>query len=102
MNLQRPGWAFLSVASAWCAPDRWGEVHTKRGAQGQAKALKSPLALKQAQESALMQVAEADTMVDLMLQRGQPELMCLLPPGAACFADVGLDAGRPIETCGMG
>lgn len=73
--------AFLSAGTRWALPGRSGELCLlEHGSDSQAPAFTAPLEFDTAQEAALIDAAEADAMVDLLLSQSSAGLLAMLPP----------------------
>lgn len=70
---------FLGIASTWLYADRYGSAVTLPGSAEQADTFIAPLTLTPAQESALIDAGEADTLVNLLLDQGNTTLATLPP-----------------------
>jgi Domain of unknown function (DUF4123) len=72
---------FLSAATRWAWPGRRGELTVLKQEIGLTRAaFVAPLEFDSTQEAALIDVGEADAMVDLLLDQNNGALQALLPP----------------------
>jgi len=73
--------AFLAAGTRWALPGRTGELLLlDHGNDPEAPVFTAPLVLGTAQEAALIDAAETDAMVDLLLNQNNSVLLNLLPP----------------------
>lgn len=71
---------FLAFGSLWAVPGRHGELHLIKGNGSQNDCLTSPLPLTAGQEAELIEAAEVDAMVDLLLNENNLKIAAALPP----------------------
>jgi Domain of unknown function (DUF4123) len=72
---------FLSAATHWTMPGRWGELQSYKGDTAHEIANATlGIRLNALQEAALIESGDADALVDLMLNQGHPALSALVPP----------------------
>lgn len=88
--------AFFSAGTIWAYPGRRGEVHRIEVAP-QADAFEAPLRLDAAQEALLIEHAEADAMVGLLLNQNNPQLGHLLPPEQHARVSSALEAAKSLR-----
>lgn len=72
--------SLLRFGSRWAVAGRWGELHLVDGDDSRDDCLVQPFQLTARQETELIESAEVDAMVDLLLNEGNLEIASALPP----------------------
>lgn len=72
--------SLLRFGSRWAVAGRWGELHLVDGDDSRDDCLVQPFQRTARQETELIESAEVDAMVDLLLNEGNLEIASALPP----------------------
>ncbi|MBT9567512.1 MAG: DUF4123 domain-containing protein [Thiobacillus sp.] len=88
---------FLGIARRWAFPGRKGELCLIESDESLHDSYPTPLSLTPDQEAALIDAAEVDAMVDLLLNTNNPTLAAALPPEQHELIEAALSSANSLK-----